>query len=477
MAIASYLRRTSERGNFSFRRSVPIDCRDMWGKREHKVSLKTKVHAEALRRAAKVNTDFDQRVAVLRQIRAGETVTTPVMRQQAKELLKEEVIHPQQMPRTREEANKFFDRQEEWSAAYLDSIPTTSGFNHDGTIWTEYEENTKNPYHVAHEILKGRLTSSIIPSLGEATDNYLKVNAESVGRTAHHQKKHEQRVRRAVGQLDQSDTPITDFNRMIARQHKDQLRQQNPHWAENTLDRAILILSAVFASAIKEYGLTISNPWLGLTAAKRKQDSSTSEVRENKRRSFSPDELKTYKMALSKLNLEASLVGMLMVQTGSRTMEVAGLLVKDVKLDCNVPHIQIRYNRIRGLKTKNSVRDVPLVGAALDALRDYVSQIEAMPEDPLFPRYGREGGMDAVSQLMNGVIRKRMEISDKNLVAYSARHTMKDKLRALRTPQDIQHRILGHGSKSQADGYGAGNPLSHLQEVLVKADSLGQWGL
>jgi len=54
---------------------------------------------------------------------------------------------------------------------------------------------------------------------------------------------------------------------------------------------------------------------------------------------------------------------------------------------------------------------------------------------------------------------------------------MKDKLRALRTPEDMQHRILGHGARSQADGYGDGNPLVHLQDVLAKADKLEQWGL
>jgi hypothetical protein len=54
---------------------------------------------------------------------------------------------------------------------------------------------------------------------------------------------------------------------------------------------------------------------------------------------------------------------------------------------------------------------------------------------------------------------------------------MKDKLRALREPLDIQHRILGHGTKQDPDEYGDGNPLAHLQEALIKADGLGQWGL
>jgi len=417
-------------------------------------------------------------VALIRQVQSGEAVPTSQLLEEGKDILKREGLHPQQMPATQEEAMKFFARQREWSELYLKSVPETNGYDYDGSISTEYHENTKNPYYLAHEILKGRQKASIVPTLGEATDTYLKVNAEDADRTPHNQKKHEQRVRRAVGQLDKLDTPITEFNRVKARQHKQALRKQKPEWAENTLDRAVLILSSVFASAILEYELDMSNPWVGLTASRGGKDSSTSEVRKNKRRSFTPDELEDYKKGLSKLNLQASLIGLLMVYTGCRTMEAGGLLVKDLKLDSSVPHIQIRYNLIRGLKTENSVRDVPLVGAVLDALRDYVSTLESpSPEGPLFPKYGRDGGMDAISQLLNGVIRKRLKITDKNLVAYSARHTMKDKLRALRVPQDIQHRVLGHGTKQESDDYGDGNPLAHLQEVLIKADDLDHWGL
>jgi integrase len=421
MAIASYLKRTSDRGIYSYRRIVPADCRASWGAREHKISLKTKSHPEALRRAAMVNTEFDKRVALIRQVQSGEAVPTSKLLEEGKDILKREGLHPQQVPATQEEAMKFFARQREWSDLYLDSVPETNSYDYDGSISTEYPENTKNPHHIAYEILKGRQTASIVPTLGEATDSYLKANAEKVYRTPHNQKKHEQRVRRAIDHLDKLDVPITEFNRIKARQHKEALRKQNATWAENTLDRAILILSAVFASAIKEYELTMTNPWLGLAASRGGNDASTSEVRENKRRSFTPEELDNYKHALLKLNREAALIDLLMVQTGSRTMEVGGLLFKDVKLDGNIPHVQIRYNRIRGLKTKNSVRDVPLVGAALDELRDYLSKLESpSPEGPLFPKYGRDGGMDAVSQLLNGVIRKRLKIRDKSLVAYSA---------------------------------------------------------
>ena len=441
------------------------------------MSLKTKVHAEALRRAAQVNTDFDSQVARIRKLNAGETLPTDQQLHQAREILFQEKIHPQQVPHTKAEADRFFDRQEDWSSLYIDTLDTENGYNPDGSIWTTIQEDKRSPHYLAHEILKGRQTASLVPTLQEATDTYLKVNAEESDRTPHNQLKHEQRTRRAVGQLGPLDSIITDYNRLKARQHKEHLKAQNPTWASNTLDRAITILSSVFASAILEYELEMTNPWGGLTTSGRSKDSNTSEDRKNKRRSFTPDELSSYQEALSTLNAEASLIGYLMVQTGCRTMEAGGLLVKDVKLETNTPHIQIRYNRIRKLKTENSVRDVPVIGSTLGLLRAYLTNRQpTLPDAPLFPRYGRDGGMDAVSSALRRVIRKRLKIADPNLVPYSARHAMKDKLRALRTPVDVQHQILGHGSKSDADGYGDGHPLSYLQDVLEKAESLANWG-
>jgi hypothetical protein len=278
MAIASYLKRTSDRGNYSYRRIVPVNCRESWDAREHKVSLKTKSHSEALRRAAMVNTEFDKRVALVRHIATGGAVPTSQLLEEGKDILKREGLHPQQIPTTQDEAMQFFERQREWSDLSLDTVPETKSYDYDGSISTEYHENTKNPYYLAHEILKGRQKSSIVPTLGEATDTYLKVNAQNADRTPHNQKKHEQRVRRAVSHLDMLDTPITEFNRVKARQHKEALRKQNATWAENTLDRAVLILSAVFASATLEYELTMTNPWLGLATSRGQRDSCTSEV-------------------------------------------------------------------------------------------------------------------------------------------------------------------------------------------------------
>ena len=94
----------------------------------------------------------------------------------------------------------------------------------------------------------------------------------------------------------------------------------------------------------------------------------------------------------------------------------------------------------------------------------------------MFPRYGRDGGMDAVSQLLNGVIRKRLKIDDPTLVAYSTRHTMKDKMRTVKATAELQNSILGHGKRTDADNYGEGELLRYLLEELAKADALTHWG-
>ncbi|MDA9954348.1 hypothetical protein N9D61_08530 [Planktomarina sp.] len=109
----------------------------------------------------------------------------------------------------------------------------------------------------------------------------------------------------------------------------------------------------------------------------------------------------------------------------------------------------------------------PVVGELLDSLRAYVSSIDtANPDAPLFPKYGRDGGMDAISATLRKIVNDKMGLkADKTCVPYSTRHSMKDKLRALRTPMELQYAILGDG-----------NQLAYLQQEIIKAEKLESWG-
>ena len=469
MSIATYLKKTALRGNYSYRRRVSKKLIPLWGLSEVKVSIKTKNHAEALRRAAVINTNFESKAARLRQLLDRETLSPASLQEEAKDILISRGIHPQQIPTTKREADEFFEKQNEYIDLYVDTIPTEHGYNYDGTMWTEYKPDRKNPYHEAYEVLQGKPVQSIVPTVTEAAELYLKINAKKKPRTPIDQKKHEQRIWRAVSSLGKSDALITDFNRLKARLHKEALERNNPSWKAATLNKEIGTLTAVFTLAIREYELSMVNPWSGLK--------DEIPVQQDCRRSFTPAELSRYVEGLDNLNKEARLIGLLMVYTGCRIKEAAGLTLGDLQMQNNTPHLQIRPNHIRSLKNKQSKRNVPLIDKALAELRSYLAQCKS--DDPklaVFPRYGRDGGMDAVSQLLNNVIRNRLQINSPALVAYSARHTMKDKMRTIRATAELQHSILGHGKRTDADNYGEGELLRYLLEELEKADALTHWG-
>ena len=53
---------------------------------------------------------------------------------------------------------------------------------------------------------------------------------------------------------------------------------------------------------------------------------------------------------------------------------------------------------------------------------------------------------------------------------------MKDKMRTIRATAELQHSILGHGKRTDADNYGEGELLRYLLEELRKSDGLTDWG-
>ena len=470
MSIPSYLKKTPLRGNYSYRKRVPKELKSLWGLSEVKVSIKTKNHAEAMRRAAVVHTDFLDKAARLRQLLNGEALSPARLQEEAKDILFSRRIHPQQIPTAKGvKLDEFFERQKEYINQYLDVVSTPVAYDRDGTIRSEFDTDPTNPYHEAYEVLKGKSPQSIVPTIKEAAEKYLAINAKDSNRKPDSQKKYDQRVWRAIEALGKPDALITDFNRLRARRHKEALEKSNPSWKTATLNKTIGVLSAVFNLTIREYELSMMNPWAGLKDEVIDQEES--------RRSFTPEELTSYVKGLAKLNNEARLIGLLMVHTGCRTMEVAGLTYGELQLQHNTPHLQLRPNQIRTLKNKQSKRDVPLIDEALDELRPYLVKHKSDdPMAPVFPRYGRDGGMDAVSQLLNGVIRNHLQILDPTLVAYSTRHTIKDKMRTIRVATELQHSILGHGKRTDADNYGDGEPLRHLLEVLIGAATVSHWG-
>ncbi|MEZ5911869.1 MAG: tyrosine-type recombinase/integrase [Paracoccaceae bacterium] len=124
--------------------------------------------------------------------------------------------------------------------------------------------------------------------------------------------------------------------------------------------------------------------------------------------------------------------------TGMRLGEAMGLVTDDIVLDGETPHVLIRPNSIRTVKTASSVRSVPLVGEALRAVRE---ALEGAPlGSPIFPRYGRPRGADAASAALMKVVRD--VTPDTRFTVHGLRHRVSDKLRDAGAPVEVRHGFL-----------------------------------
>jgi integrase len=158
--------------------------------------------------------------------------------------------------------------------------------------------------------------------------------------------------------------------------------------------------------------------------------------------------------ALEGLNDEARAIIYLMADTGARVSEITGLLPEDIVLDDEIPHICIRPNKIRTLKTPQSERQIPLVGAALAGAR-------MMPGG--FPRYA---GRESVSNLINKFFDGKGLRPTAGHTLYSLRHTFKDRLRDVQAPEELINSLMGHATRGPH--YGRGHLLKMKKEWLDK---------
>ena len=158
----------------------------------------------------------------------------------------------------------------------------------------------------------------------------------------------------------------------------------------------------------------------------------------------------------------------LMKLTGARPLEIGGLDASDLILDHDIPHLWIRNNPHRRIKTKGSQRRIPLIGDALIAAQ---AEFEAKPKGPLFTKSCHDSS--CLSHRMNKMIRKAGVPKSRRLVAYSFRHTLEEAMRAAGVKEHTQKRILGHTDTSMTGRYGApAGMLEELQSALLNAQPL-----
>ena len=159
------------------------------------------------------------------------------------------------------------------------------------------------------------------------------------------------------------------------------------------------------------------------------------------------------------MNAEARGIVLLMVNTGLRHSEAANLTGNTIRLDVEVPHVEVAPEG-RQVKSSNAKRTIPLLGVSLDAMR-------AHPEG--FPRY--RASPATLSATVNAYLREnKMLESEGGHTIYGLRHGFEDRMLAAGIDERVRRDVMGHalgppavwrGGQPRPDG-GVAGPRGYL---------------
>ncbi len=166
--------------------------------------------------------------------------------------------------------------------------------------------------------------------------------------------------------------------------------------------------------------------------------------------------------ALDGLNEDARFIFYVLADTGLRPSEVCNLTNATIHLKVEIPYVSIVPDG-RRLKTKDSERDIPLVGAALAAMKRRPNGFE---------RYRDKSS--SLSATINKFLEENNLKPTNNHTVYSLRHSFKDRLVAAEAPDSLIDNLMGH--KTHKPKYGTGPSLAlklkYLQQIAFKAPFL-----
>lgn len=162
---------------------------------------------------------------------------------------------------------------------------------------------------------------------------------------------------------------------------------------------------------------------------------------------------------LAALNDEARNLVLAMIETGARPAELCNLTPSDIRLDADVPFIRVAPRLDpedpREIKTDSSVRDIPLVGVSLEAMKLH-------PHG--FPRYA--DASTSLSNLVNKYLRTNKLIEKPRQTLYSLRHAFEDRMKEGGIDEELRRILFGHSIDRPR--YGTGGSMAWRRDELLK---------
>ena len=293
-----------------------------------------------------------------------------------------------------------------------------------------------------HLIKSDKSFTSNAPLLSAALEKYFKMKGN--GKDNVFFKTGNRNINAVINLL--GDRPIDEYSTSDASLLRDHLIDRG--LTINTIKRMYSTIRSVINLTIFEEGIDCSNAFSN-TYMPNLDDS-------KERQPISIEDIKIIQNECKKIDDEKRWLIALISDTGMRLSEATGLLKDDLKVNESIPYVDIKPHPWRSLKTKSSIRKVPLVGASLwSAKRILDSNNDSSFAFPLYTNE-KKCNSNSASAALNKWLRNRLGEGN---VIHGFRHSIRDRLRAVECPSDLIDQIGGWTRGSVGEGYGKGYDL------------------
>ena len=288
-------------------------------------------------------------------------------------------------------------------------------------------------------------------SLSDALQTYLTIKGVGKGKTFH------AAAERACKYLIQATAAkdLHEYTRQDALEYRDFLIAKG--LAGSSITRVLNTLNSVINFVSSEYALDVKNPFSGIYYDRSNKV--------QKRQPIPLDVLKNIQNECYRIDDDMRWLIALISDTGMRLSEAAGLHMDDLVLNDDVPHVVVQPHHWRTLKTAASERKIPLVGASVWAAERILSQKN--DTNFAFPRYNRAGQTNgnSASAALNKWLKSYVP---DGCSVHSFRHSMRDRLRAVKCPSDMIDQLGGWSFDHAGFSYGTGYRVQDVVKILSK---------
>tara|TARA_Y100000015_G_C2385760_1_gene87296 strand:- start:264 stop:1202 length:939 start_codon:yes stop_codon:yes gene_type:complete len=225
----------------------------------------------------------------------------------------------------------------------------------------------------------------------------------------------------------------------------------------SSVRRVLTTIKAIFSLAVAELGLELSSPFTNVYIP-------TDGDAEIKRQPLSIDAVRSLQRHCMFIDDDLRWLLALISDTGMRLSEATGLLVSDLRLDEEVPHVVVQSHEWRSLKTSSSKRVIPLVGSSLWAAKRVVSNSTSQF---CFTRYCSITGCNSnsASAALNKWLKQAV---GSGATVHGLRHSLRDRLRNVDTPTEVVDNIGGWSVQTVGQSYGLGYSAERMQYWMQK---------